>query len=226
MTQLFTETGNVVPVTVLEMGPCPILQIKTEKTDGYNAFQVGFDDGKKKRTTKPMLGHFKKAGLEIPKRLVREFRLPAGESGIKEVEGLKLGAEIKVDIFEGTWKVNITGITKGRGFSGMIKRWNKHRGPVTHGGMNVRGIGSIGSDTRLTHVRPGKHMPGHYGHETVTVRNLEVARIDKGKNLLFVKGAVPGPNGGYVIVKKTNLVKPAPVKTTTKKKSDIRGRRR
>lgn len=222
MTQVFKETGEVVPVTILLVGPCPVLQVKNVKTDGYNAVQVGFDNGKKNRLNKPTAGHLKKAHLELPQKLVREFRLADGENGLKETEKFKLGEPIKVDIFETTYKVDVTGVTKGRGFTGMVKRWNKHRGPESHGSMNVRQVGSIASDTRLTHVRPGKHMPGHYGVDTVTMRNLEVIKVDKDKNLLLVRGAVAGPTGGYVVVHKTNLVKPVPVKVTEKKKIEQR----
>ena len=221
MTQLFSQSGRVTPVTVLETGPCAVLQVKTLKTDGYNAVQVGFDEKKKKGTTKPLAGHFDKAKV-TPKRLIKEFRLPFNETGEKEATNFKLGDSIKVDIFENTWKVNVTGTTKGRGFTGMVKRWNKKRGPASHGSMNVRGVGSIGSDTRLTHVRVGKHMPGHYGVETVTVKNLEIAQIDKNRNLLFVKGAVPGPNGAYVVINKTNLVKPLPPKPSKEVKKEPR----
>lgn len=225
MSQVFTDKGNVVPVTVLETGPCRVLQVKTVRTDGYNAIQMGFGDRKKKRTTKPLLGHFEKAKA-TPKRFIREFRFPNGASGEQEVSNLKLGDEVKVDIFEGTWKVNLSGVTKGRGFAGMIKRWNKASGPKSHGSRNIRAPGSIGSDTRLTHIRPGKHMPGHYGVDWITVKNLEVVRIDKERNLLFIKGAVPGPNGGCVVIRKTNLVKPIPVKVKEKSKVHTRGQKK
>jgi large subunit ribosomal protein L3 len=222
MTQLFNENGTVTQVTVLECGPCPVLQVKTEATDGYNALQIGFGDGRKKSATKPMLGHFKKANVEIPKRFIREVRLPEGEAGKKIIDQFKPGDHVKVDIFDGVWKVDVTGVTKGRGFAGAIKRWNKKRGPASHGSMNVRGSGAIGSDTRLTHIRPGKHMPGHYGVENVTVKNLEIARIDKNRNLLFIRGAIPGPSNGFVIVAKTNWVKPAPKVVPKSKKIEIR----
>ncbi len=225
MTQVFAENGDVVPVTVLEVGPCPVLQIKTDKTDGYNAVQVGFGAGKKKNLKKPMAGHLKKSKIEHPQRVIREVRFADGETGSKELEKFKLGDQLKVDIFDGIYKVSVTGVTKGRGFAGMIKRWNKSRGKETHGSNNVREIGSTGSDTRLTHIRPGKHMPGHYGVESVKVLNLEVIRIDKDKNIMLVRGAVAGPNGGYVVVHKTNLVRPAPPKAETKKKS-VHGQRK
>ncbi|MBI4834165.1 MAG: 50S ribosomal protein L3 [Planctomycetes bacterium] len=218
MTQIFAENGNVTPVTVLECGPCPVLQIKKSSSEGYNAVQLGFVDGKKKRATRAMLGHFKKANIETPKRFIREVRLPDGAEGEKITAQFKLGDQVKVDVFENTWKVDVVGITKGRGFTGLVKRWNKKRGPAGHGSMNVRGSGAIGSDTRLTHIRPGKTMPGHYGVERVMVKNLEVMKIDKNRNLLFVKGAVAGANGGFVIVRKTDLVKPVPKVVASKKK--------
>lgn len=218
MTQLFMDDGHVVPVTVLEAGPCYITQIKTTKTDGYNAVQMGFDDTKKKKNiSKALFTHFDKAKVK-PCRYLKEIRLTADEAGEKVIAELKLGGQVKVDIFENTWKVNVLGVTKGRGFTGMVKRWNKHRGPETHGSRNVREIGATGSDTRLTHIRPGKHMPGHYGTDNRTVQYLEVVKVDKERNLLFIKGAVPGFNGGYVIIKKTDLVKPAPRLDSKKKK--------
>lgn len=211
MTQIFKDDGNVVPVTVLKAGPCPVLQVKTVKTDGYNAVQVGFESKKKQNTTKAILGHLKRAGVTTPPRYISEFRLPDGVAGEKEAESFKLGDQITTDIFESVYKVCVTGVTKGRGFSGMVRRWNKKRGPESHGSMNVRQPGSVGSDTRLTHIRPNKHMPGHYGCDTVTVENLEVIKIDKNRNLLFVKGAVPGAKNALVTVYITKLVKKVPV---------------
>ena len=220
MTQIFREDGNVVPVTVLEAGPCPVLQLKTAKTDGYNAVQLGFGIKKKRNTTQPILGHLKKANVDAPVRYIREIRLPDGELGQKEVELYKIGDQVKVDIFEGTYKVTVTGITKGRGFMGVVVRWNKSRGPESHGSMQMRAPGSIASDTRLTHIRKGKHMPGHYGVETVTVENMEVVRVDKDRNLLFIRGAVPGAVNGLILIKKTNLVKKIPPPVKSKKTAD------
>lgn len=210
MTQIFREDGNVVPVTVLEAGPCPVLQLKTAKKDGYNAVQLGFETKKKHNVPKALMGHIKKAGVTAPTRYIQEFRLPDGEAGQKEVESYKVGDQVKVDIFEGAYKVTVTGTSKGRGFMGMVVRWNKHRGPESHGSMLMRAPGSIGSDTRLTHIRLGKHMPGHEGVDTITVENLEVVRVDKDRNLLFVRGAVPGANNGLITVLKTALVKKVP----------------
>jgi large subunit ribosomal protein L3 len=218
MTQIFREDGRVEPVTVLQAGPCYVTQIKTKKTDGYNAVQISFDDTRKKQNTpKPLLTHFEKAGVK-PCRYVKELRLGLGDEIDKGLAAMKLGDPVKVDILENVWKVNISGVTKGHGFAGMVKRHNKKRGPESHGSMNVRGPGAIGSDTRLTHIRPGKTMPGHYGVDKQTMMHLEVIKIDKEKNLLFVKGAVPGHKQGYVIVKKTSLVKPVVVVETKGKK--------
>jgi len=207
MTQVFSEDGRSVPVTVLQTGPCTILQVKTSKTDGYNAVQVGFGERKKQNTTKAILGHLKKSGVATPPRYISEFRLSDGSTGEKEAEAFKAGEQIKVDVFEGVYKVCITGTTKGRGFMGVVRRWNKKRGPEGHGSMLVRGPGSIGSDTRLTHIRPNRHMAGHYGCETVTVENLEVIKVDKNRDLLFIKGAVPGAKNGLLTIYKTDLVK-------------------
>ncbi|MFA5795314.1 MAG: 50S ribosomal protein L3 [Candidatus Brocadiia bacterium] len=225
MTQVFREDGNIVPVTVLEAGPCPILQVKTAKNDGYNALQIGFDAKRKKNSNKALMGHFKKAGLADPSRYIREFRFPNGQVGQKEVEAYKIGDQVKVDIFEGAYKVTVTGISKGRGFMGMIVKWNKHRGPESHGSMQMRAPGSIGSDTRLTHIRPGKHMPGHYGVDTITVENLEVVKIDKDRNLMYVRGAVPGANNGLIEVYKTDIIKKVPVVTKSKKAAEQRKKR-
>jgi large subunit ribosomal protein L3 len=211
MSQIFRDDGTVVPVTVLLTGGCTVLQVKTTKTDGYNAVQVGFETRKKKNTPRAIIGHIRQSKLDNPPRYIREFRLPDGEAGEKQAEGFKIGERINVDVFENVYKVTVCGTTKGRGFMGMVKRWNKHRGPESHGSMLVRGPGSVGSDVRLTHIRPGKHMPGHYGVEKVTVENLEVIKLDKNRNLLYVRGAVPGPKNGLVTIYKTNLVKKAPI---------------
>jgi len=218
MTQIFSEDGTVIPVTVLKAGPCPVLQVKTMTTDGYNAVQVGFAAKKKSNTTKAILGHLKNSKVETPPRFIREFRLADGAPGEKEAESFKPGDEIKVDIFEGVYKVCVTGTTLGRGFTGMVVRWNKKRGPESHGSMNVRGPGGLSGDSRLTHIRPNRHMCGHYGVEQVTVENLEVVKIDKNRDLLFVRGAVPGHKNGFVTIHKTNLVKKAPVVSGKAKK--------
>jgi len=218
MTQIFNEDGNVVPVTVLEAGPCTVLQVKTLKTDGYNAIQLGFGVNTKKHTTKAIAGHVKKSTAEEMPHYIREFRLANGEAGEKEAEAFKPGDKITVDIFEGTYKISATGITKGRGFTGMVKRWNKKRGPESHGSMNVRGPGGLSGDSRLTHIRLERHMPGHYGCDSQTVENLEVVKIDKNRNLLFIKGAVPGAMNSLITVYKTNLIKREHVVLTAKGK--------
>lgn len=191
MTQIFEE-GVVIPVTVVRAGPCYVSQIKTKDTDNYNAIQLAFKDKKEKNTTKPLLGHFKKAGIS-PKRFLREFR-------VENVADYKLGQELRVDIFKDVKWVDVTGITKGRGFAGVVKRWNKKRGPESHGSMTVRAIGSIGQHTFPGRVLKGKRMPGHYGVERVTVKNLKLVKIIDEKNLLLIKGAIPGANNGLVIV--------------------------
>lgn len=207
MTQLFLENGNLIPVTVLEAGPCTVLQVKSLKRDGYNAVQIGFGARKKRNTSKAIMGHLKKAEVTDPPRYIQEFRLADGAAGEKEAEQFKLGDQINVDIFENTYKISATGVTKGRGFTGVVKRWNKKRGPESHGSMNVRQPGGLSGDSRLTHIRKMRHMPGHYGCDSLTIANLEVVKVDKNRNLLFVKGAVPGANNGLITIYKTDLVK-------------------
>ncbi len=198
MTQIFTEDGRLVPVTVLRAGPCRVVQVKTEKNDGYYAVQLGFED-KPRNTTKPLLGHYKKAGVP-PKRILREVR--TGEAG-----GLKPGDNVGVDIFNEVKRVDVTGITKGKGFQGTIKRHHNSRGPASHGSKNVRRPGSIGASATPSRVMKGVLMAGHMGHAKRTVRNIEVVQIDVESNLMLVKGSVPGPNGTHVIVRKTNVLK-------------------
>lgn len=193
MTQVFDEIGNMTPVTVIEAGPIFVTQIKTIETDGYNAIQVGFADKKENRTIKPEKGHFAKAEV-TPKRFVVEFR-------VDDTSGFKLGQEIKVD-FEAGSLIDATGISKGKGTAGPIKRWNQSRGPETHGSKYHRRPGSLGASSYPGRVIKGTHMAGHMGNERVTVQNLEVIRVDADKNLLLVKGAVPGPKGGFLTIKK------------------------
>jgi large subunit ribosomal protein L3 len=193
MTQIFDNHGNVVPVTVIQAGPCPVVQVKTEQSDGYNALQLGFGDGRR-NLTKPLQGHFKKANVK-PTRLLREFRT-------EQPPQYKPGDVITVEVLDGVEKVDVTGVSKGRGFAGMIKRHGAHRGPESHGSMNVRAPGSIGCSAFPSRVIKGKRMPGHYGAERLTVQNLKLVKINKDKNLILVKGAVPGPAGGYVLVTK------------------------
>ena len=195
MTQVFTEDGEVIPVTVLEVGPCTVLQVKTSASDGYDAVQLGFEDKRRKLAKKPEVGHVKKAEAE-PKRFVREIRTDAPEE-------FALGQTVKVDVFDGVDAVDITGVSKGKGFQGTIRRYHFHRGPASHGSENVRAPGSIGSSADPSRVLPGTKLPGHMGHQRKTEQNLAVVRVDPEKDLLVVKGAVPGPKGGYLIIRKS-----------------------
>ena len=195
MTQLFDDNGKFVPVTVVEAGPCAVLQVKTTDTDGYHAIQLGFDDQKAHRVNKPDTGHFAKSG-STPKKFVREIRL---DDATKYEAG---GTVAVADLFNPGDKIDVTGTSKGRGFAGVMKRHNFRGFIRTHGTHEFfRHGGSIG--TRLTpgHVAKGRKMPGHMGSERVTVQNLTVVKVDGERNLLFVKGGLPGPNGGYVIVR-------------------------
>ena len=195
MTQLFTEDGTVIPVTVIEAGPVSVVQKKTVENDGYSAIQVGFGDCKDKNVTKPLKGHFAKAGVANKKHL-REFRL-------EDDSAYNVGDEIKVDIFAEGEKVDVTGISKGHGFAGTIKRWGTHRGPMTHGSGYHRGVGSMGACSTPSRVMKNKRLPGHMGVEQVTVQNLDVVKVDAEKNIILVKGAVPGPKGGIVTIRDT-----------------------
>ena len=203
MTQVFTDDGRLVPVTVVEAGPCQVVQKKSVESDGYAAVQVGFDtlpeNRAKKLVTKPLTGHFKKAGV-APARHLREFRLDNASE-------LEVGNELTVAQFEAGEKIDVSGLTRGRGFTGAIYRWNQHTGPMAHGSKYHRGVGSMSANTDPARVFKNKHMPGHYGVERVTVQNLEIVKIDAERNLLLIKGAVPGPNGGLLIVR--NAVKGA-----------------
>jgi len=194
MTQVFRPDGQVVPVTVLKAGPCVVVQRKTPATDGYDAVQLGLVEFAKKQN-KPIAGHLKKAGADGVKYL-REFRLKPGMGDPKP------GDKVLVDQFKPAEKVDITGVSKGRGFAGNIKRHHFGGGDATHGSMFHRAPGSIGASSFPSRVMPGMRMAGHMGDDQVTVRNLEVVDIDLEDNLLLVKGAVPGPNGGYVIVRR------------------------
>ena len=209
MTQVFKDDGTLVPVTVLEAGPCVVTQVKTVENDGYEAVQVGFGDAKERITVvdkpgkkevvhqhgvgKAMKGHFDKAGTSV-KKFVREFRFEnSGEYTV--------GSEIKADIFADGDKIDVTAVTKGKGFQGAIKRLGQHRGPMGHGSKFHRHQGSNGSSSDPSRVFKGKGMPGHMGHVQVTVQNLEVVRVDADRNLILVKGAVPGPRKGLVTVR-------------------------
>lgn len=193
MTTLFDSNGIASAVTVLEVPKNYVIQVKDIKNDGYYAVQIGAGETKENRVTKPLLGHFKKHNVVPLKKLV-EFRL-------EEQPTHKSGEILGVSILKDYKYLDVTGTSKGRGFTGMVKRWNKVMGPRTHGSMNVRQIGSVGSNTFPGRIRKGKKMPGHYGNERVTIKNLEVFEIDEQNNLIIVKGAVPGPAGGWVIVK-------------------------
>lgn len=192
MTQLFFDNGELVPITVLVAGPCYVTQIKTNETDGYNAIQVGFWD-KSKNVLKPLQGIFTKSGVS-PKKYLREFRFA-------EPKDYKVGDEIKVDEFSVGEFIDATGISKGKGFQGSIKRHGHQRGPMAHGSKYHRGVGSMSSATTPGRVKKGKKMPGHMGNERITIQNLKIMRIDAGKNLLFVKGSVPGPKNSLIFIK-------------------------
>jgi len=195
MTQIFNEDGTLTPVTVLQAGPCVVTQIRTVENDGYSAVQLGFGDIREKLVTKPEKGHFAKAGAPI-KRFLREFRLEDSES-------FELGQEIKADVFAAGDKVDVTARSKGKGFQGAIKRHGQSRGPMAHGSKHHRHAGSNGSASDPSRVFKGKNMPGHMGSVRVTVQNLEVVRVDAEKNLILVKGAVPGPRKSLVMVRDT-----------------------
>lgn len=196
MTQLLQDDGTVVPVTVIQAGPCVVVQKKTKLADGYDAVQLGFVEFiKPKRVNKPMTGHFKKANVAAA-RFTREIAVEGEEAG-------NPGDQVKVDIFRQNELVHIVGTSKGRGFAGFVKRHHFRGGRATHGSMFHRAPGSIGSSAYPSRVLKGMRMAGHMGNSRVTVRNLRVARIDQENNLLFVHGAVPGPPGGYVVVEKS-----------------------
>lgn len=211
MTQIFSEDGTLIPVTVLQAGPCVVTQIKTVENDGYSAVQVGFVDKKEKivnkdkagkkeiahrhGVNKPLKGHFDKAGVSA-KRYVREFKF-------ENAEEYTLGAEIKADIFEAGDKIDASAISKGKGFQGAIKRFGQHRGPMAHGSKFHRHQGSNGACSSPSKVFKGKGMPGHMGCKKVTIQNLQVVRVDAEKNLLLIKGAVPGPKKALVTIKET-----------------------
>ncbi|MBQ8796510.1 MAG: 50S ribosomal protein L3 [Clostridia bacterium] len=194
MTQIFDEKGNVVPVTVVEAGPCVVSMIKTVETDGYNAVQLGFGDVKANKLTKPMKGHFEKANV-APKKTLKEFRFD-------DCAAYTVGDIVKADTFEAGMKVDVTGTSKGKGYAGVIKRWNFSRLKETHGsGPVARHGGSMGACSSPSRVWKGKKMAGHLGAEKVTVKNLRVVKVDVENNLVAIKGAIPGPNGGTVVIK-------------------------
>ena len=194
MTQIFDEIGNVIPVTVIQAGPCVVAQKKTVETDGYNAIQLGFAEVKEKHMTKAEIGHFAKTGVENKKHL-KEFRLADAAS-------MNVGDAITVDTFAAGEKVDITGTSKGHGYSGVVKRWGQHQMRMTHGNGPVhRHIGSVGANSSPSRIFKNKHMPGQYGNVTNTVLNLEVVKVDAEKNIIAVKGAVPGSRGNIVFLR-------------------------
>lgn len=197
MTQIFTEDGMLIPVSVIEAGPCRVVQKKTEEVDGYTAVQVGYGEKKERRANKPEKGHFAKAGVPVMKHL-KEFKL----DGAAE---MNVGDTLTVKQFTEGELLDVTGTSKGHGFAGAIKRWGTHRGPMTHGSHYHRGPGSLGACSDPSRVFKGKKMPGHYGVDKVTIQNLGLVKIDTERNLLLVKGSIPGPKGGLVVVR--NAVK-------------------
>ena len=193
MTQIFTPEGKVIPVTVIEAGPCHVVQIKTVEKDGYAALKLGFDEAKEKALTKPELGQFKKAGVK-PCKVLKEVRIDG-------VENYAVGAEVKADVFSAGERVDVAGVTKGHGYTGVIKRWNQHRLKETHGvGPVHREPGSMGANSTPSRVFKHKHLAGQYGVENVTIQNLEVVRVDLARNAILIKGAIPGPKGSVVTI--------------------------
>ena len=195
MTQLFSEKGEAVPVTVVKAGPVTVVQLKTVDKDGYSAVKVAFEDIEKRKVNKPDMGQFKKAGCS-PKRYLRELKLDKTD--------YEIGSEIKCDMFAQGDMVDVTGITKGHGFSGTIKRWNHHRLKMTHGvGPVHREVGSTGANSTPSKKIKGLKSPGRYGHERVTIQNLEIVKVDTARDVLLIRGAVPGPRGSLLTVKST-----------------------
>jgi large subunit ribosomal protein L3 len=194
MTQIFSDTGESLPVTVVEAGPCLVVQKKTVENDGYNALKVGYEEIKERRLNKPQQGQFKKNQLKF-KRYLKEFKM-------QDMDKYNIGDEIKADVFQQGDRVDVTGISKGKGFAGGIKRWNFRRGPMSHGSKFHRGVGSGGAAGQAK-VFKGRKGPGHMGAEKVTVQNLEVVKVDPDKNLLLIKGSVPGPKKSLLFIKNT-----------------------
>ena len=193
MTQIFSADGKVIPVTVVEAGPCPVVQIKTAEKDGYAAVKVGFGKVEEKDLNKPDNGQFKKAGVE-PQKVLKEFKFD-------DCGKYAVGQTLTVETFAEGDHVDVVGLTKGHGFSGVIKRWNQHRLKMTHGvGPVHREVGSMGANSSPSRVFKNKRMPGQYGNERVTVQNLEIVKVDAARNVLLIKGAIPGPKGGIVTV--------------------------
>ena len=198
MTQIFDEAGNAIPVTVVQAGPCVVTQIKTAQTDGYAAVQVAYGSASDKALTKPQLGHLRRAGA-APLRHLKEYRVDA-------VDGFELGQALTADVFEAGQLVDVSGTSIGKGFAGYQKRHNFHRGPMAHGSKNHRAPGSIGAGTTPSRVYPGKRMAGQLGNAKVTVRKLSVVKVDSDRNLLVIKGAVPGKKGALLSIAPANIV--------------------
>lgn len=195
MTQIFNEEGKLVPVTVVEAGPCKVVQVKNETTDGYNGIQLGYGKVKEKKVTKPLKGHFDKNEIEYTKML-KEFR-------VADADAFSVGQDITVSVFENGDQIDISGISKGKGFAGVIKRHNQTRGPMSHGSKYHRGVGSLGASSSPSRVFKGKKLPGQMGNVNVTVQNLQIVKVDADRNLLLIKGAVPGIRGSVVTIKET-----------------------
>lgn len=195
MTQIFNENGKVIPVTVIEAGPCVVVQKKTEEKDGYKSIQIGFGDIREKLVNKPLKGHFAKSGVSL-KRFLKEFKLD-------NIDEYEIGQEIKVDIFVEGDRIDISGISKGKGFQGVIRRWNAQRGPMSHGSKFHRAVGSMGASSDPSRTFKNKKMPGHMGNKNTTVLNLQVAKVISEKNIILIKGGVPGPNKSFVSIKDT-----------------------
>jgi len=195
MTQIFDDNGRFVAVTVVEAGPCVVLQKKTKETEGYEAIQLGFGDIREKLVNKPEKGHFAKAGVSL-KRHIREFRL-------EDISSYAVGQEIKADIFAAGERIDVSGVSKGKGFQGVIKRWHANRGPMSHGSKFHRAPGSMGASSDPSKTFKNKHLPGHMGNVSRTLLNVEIVKVMPEKNLLLIKGGIPGPNKSLVVIKDT-----------------------
>lgn len=193
MTQIFDEAGKVIPVSVVLAGPCVVVQKKTVDKEGYNAIQVGFEDLREKLVNKPQKGHFSKVNM-APRRFLRELR-------IENASDYNVGDVLNADVFAVGERIDVSGISKGKGYQGVIKRWNAKRGPTTHGSKYHRGVGSMGASSYPSRTFKNKKMPGHMGNVNVTVQNLEVVRVDPEKNLILIRGGIPGPRKGLVMIK-------------------------
>lgn len=193
MTQIFDESGKVIPVSVVLAGPNVVVQKKVVEKEGYSAIQVGYEDVREKLVNKPLKGHFAKANIPA-KRFLKELRL-------EDAEKYNVGDVLKADVFKTGEKVDVSGVSKGKGYQGTIKRWNAHRGPMTHGSKYHRAVGSMGASSDPSRTFKNKHMPGHMGNVNVTVQNLEVVRVDADRNIILIRGGIPGPRKGLVMIK-------------------------